>query len=95
MDKAKVKGPSGWGWKHPDAVRRWVRRWLEVRGAGRARQTQKGFHASDWAPDPCIASPRRRDHSVTAPGLGAVAAPALGARPAGELHATFAPPTPA
>jgi DNA polymerase III epsilon subunit family exonuclease len=61
MDKAKVKGAAGWQWRHTDGVRRWVRRWLEVRGAGRARQSQKGFHPSDWAPDPCIALPRARD----------------------------------
>lgn len=60
LDKARVRSSTGggWRWKYPDATRRWVRRWLEVRGAGRARQGQKGFHASDWAPDPCIALPR-------------------------------------
>lgn len=58
MDKARVRGPHGWGWRYSDAVRRWARRWLEVRGAGRARSSQKGFHPSDWALDPCLASPR-------------------------------------
>lgn len=58
MEKARTRGPHGWQWAYSDAVRRWARRWLEVRGAGRARSGQKGFHASDWALDPCIASPR-------------------------------------
>jgi DNA polymerase III epsilon subunit family exonuclease len=60
MDKARVRGPRGWQWRYSDAVRRWARRWLEVRGAGRAKQGQKSFHPSDWAPDPCIAVPRIR-----------------------------------
>ncbi|MEQ1508704.1 MAG: 3'-5' exonuclease, partial [Myxococcota bacterium] len=58
MDKARVKVDGQWRWRFSDAVRRWVRRWLEVRGAGRARQGQKGFNAADWVPDPCIASAR-------------------------------------
>jgi DNA polymerase-3 subunit epsilon len=60
MDKALTRAGGQWRWKYPDSVRRWARRWLEVRGAGRARQGQKGFHAADWAPDPCIALPRHR-----------------------------------
>ncbi len=72
MDKARIRGPHGWQWRYPDGVRRWVRRWLEVRGAGRARQGQKGFHASDWAPDPCIAAPRiaRGHHEPATSALG-------------------------
>lgn len=58
MDKARMRGPDGWRWRYPDSVRRWVRRWLEVRGAGRARGGQKGVHPTDWALDPCIAVPR-------------------------------------
>lgn len=58
MEKARVRGPHGWTWRYSDSVRRWARRWLEVRAAGRARQGQKSFHATDWAPDPCIATPR-------------------------------------
>jgi DNA polymerase III epsilon subunit family exonuclease len=58
MDKARIRGPRGWQWRYSDAVRRWARRWLEVRGAGRARQGQKSFGSSDWALDPCTAAPR-------------------------------------
>lgn len=59
MDKARARGPRGdWQWRYSDAVRRWARRWLEVRGAGRARQGQKTFHSSDWVLDPCTAAPR-------------------------------------
>lgn len=65
MDKARVKVEGEWRWKYSDSVRRWIRRWLEVRGAGRARQGQKGFHASDWTTDPCIALPRGQRDSMT------------------------------
>jgi hypothetical protein len=58
IDKARVKADGRWRWKYAEGVRRWARRWLEVRASGRAKQGQKGFHASDWAPDPCIALPR-------------------------------------
>ena len=60
IDKARERIDGRWRWKFSEPVRRWARRWLEVRGAGRARQGQKGFHASDWAPDPCIALPRNQ-----------------------------------
>lgn len=59
MDKARVRGDDGWRWRFSESTRRWVRRWLEVRGAGRARQNLKAVHASDWALDSCIAAPRR------------------------------------
>jgi DNA polymerase III epsilon subunit-like protein len=60
IEKARLRGPRGWQWRYPESSRRWVRRWLEVRGSGRARQTQKSIHHNDWALDPCIATPRRR-----------------------------------
>jgi len=60
MDKARVRTPEGWQWRFPEGVRRWVRRWLEVRGAGRARQSPKSFGSADWVLDPCIATPRTR-----------------------------------
>jgi len=68
IDRARDRGPHGWRWKYPDAVRRWVQRWLDVRGSGRARQTQKSLHVADWALDPCIASPRStaRDAAASA-----------------------------
>ncbi|HHO49569.1 MAG TPA: 3'-5' exonuclease [Deltaproteobacteria bacterium] len=59
MLKARVRTDSGWRWRYPEGVRRWVRRWLDVRGAGRARQNPKSFHAQDWVLDPCIALPRQ------------------------------------
>lgn len=58
IEKARERGPEGWRWRFPDASRRWAKRWLEVRGAGRARQTPKSFHASDWTVDSCIADRR-------------------------------------
>jgi len=58
MTKAKHRGPHGWQWTFPDSVRGWAARWLEVRGAGRAKQNAKSFHASDWVIDSCLARPR-------------------------------------
>jgi len=58
MTKAKHRGPHGWQWTYPDSVRSWAARWLEVRGAGRARQNAKSFHANDWVIDSCLARPR-------------------------------------
>jgi DNA polymerase-3 subunit epsilon len=58
MDKAKVLDASGWRWRYPESTRRWARRWLEVRAAGRATQNPKSFHSTDWTLDPCIADPR-------------------------------------
>jgi hypothetical protein len=55
MEKARVHGPHGWTWRFPDSTRRWIRRWLEVRGAGRARGNPKSFRAEDWVLDSCIA----------------------------------------
>lgn len=52
---ARARTPAGWGWRHPASARRWARRWLEVRGAGRARQHPKSFHEQDWVTDSCIA----------------------------------------
>lgn len=60
MEKARVRGPDGWGWRYPESTRRWVRRWLDVRTAGRFRSNPKSFHADDWTLDSCIADDRRR-----------------------------------
>ena len=58
MTKAKVRLNGVWQWRHPDSVREWAQRWLDVRGAGRARQSAKSFHAQDWVIDSCLARPR-------------------------------------
>ncbi len=58
MDKARVRDAEGWRWRYPESTRRWARRWLEVRAAGRAVQNPKTFHSTDWTLDPCIADPR-------------------------------------
>jgi DNA polymerase III epsilon subunit family exonuclease len=55
MEKARERGPEGWRFRYPESTRRWVRRWLEVRGAGRARQSPKSFRPEDWVLDSCIA----------------------------------------
>ena len=54
MEKARRRGPHGWDWRYPESVRQWIRRWLVVRGAGRARQNPKGFHAEDWVLHSCV-----------------------------------------
>ncbi len=53
MATAKVLGPQGWGWRFSDATRRWARRWLDVRGAGRSPTSPKVPHATDWVLDSC------------------------------------------
>ena len=59
IEKARVRGPRGWDYRFPESTRRWVRRWMEVRGSGRARLNPKSFHAADWVIDPCITDSRR------------------------------------
>jgi DNA polymerase III epsilon subunit family exonuclease len=54
-EKARVRGQNGWDWRFDEPVRRWVRRWLDVRGSGRATQNPKTLHAEDWGLDSCIA----------------------------------------
>lgn len=75
MDKARVKaGPAGeerWRWRYSEGVRRWARRWLEVRAAGRARQGQRG---EPGTADDAGAS-QGRAPSAAAPVLGGEAAP--------------------
>ncbi len=66
MEKARERGPSGWRFRFPEATRRWVRRWLEVRGAGRARQYPKSFHSVDWVLDSCIAVARPPEGAMAA-----------------------------
>lgn len=58
MEKARVRGADGWGWRFPDATRTWARRWLNVRAAGHMRAAPKGVHVGDWGLDSCIAPDR-------------------------------------
>ncbi len=59
MEKARVREPAGWSWRYPEATRRWLRRWLDVRGSGRIRPSPKSPHPTDWGVDSCIALDRR------------------------------------
>ena len=59
MGKARQRGEQGWEYVFSETTRRWVTRWLEVRGRGRASQNPKGFGPGDWVLDSCIASDRR------------------------------------
>ena len=59
MEKAKIRTPEGWRFRYPQETRRWIRRWLDVRCAGRARQNAKSFRRQDWVIDPCITDDRR------------------------------------
>ncbi len=58
LEKARERTDNGWRFRFPESTRSWVRRWLEVRGAGRAKQNPKSFHSEDWVLDSCIATRR-------------------------------------
>lgn len=58
MQKARQRRNGEWQYRFSESTRRWVGRWLQVRGAGRARQSPKSFRPEDWVLDPCIADPR-------------------------------------
>jgi DNA polymerase III epsilon subunit-like protein len=65
LEKARVRDRGGWEWRCSEPVRRWIRRWLDVRGSGRATQNPKSFRAEDWVLDSCIAA--ERTHEGLAP----------------------------
>ena len=58
MEKARVRQADGWAFRYPDSTRRWAKRWLDVRGSGRAKQNPKSFRGEDWVIDPCITDTR-------------------------------------
>lgn len=70
LTRARVRRGSGWQWRYPESARRWARRWLDVRGAGRARQHAKSFHELDWVIDSCVADSRQAAASPQMAGLG-------------------------
>lgn len=70
MEKARARGPHGWDWRYPESTRRWIRRWLDVRGSGRAQAGGKSFRQDDWSPDSCIAERRILDPAARPRGLG-------------------------
>ena len=55
MTKARVRGPNGWQWRYAQSTRRWVQRWLDIRGAGRIQNAVKVLGPGDWGIDSCIA----------------------------------------
>lgn len=58
MAQAKVEEGGVWRFRFPESTRRWARRFLDVRAAGRARGAPKSFREGDWVLDPCIADRR-------------------------------------
>ncbi|MCB9679165.1 MAG: 3'-5' exonuclease [Alphaproteobacteria bacterium] len=58
MTKARRVGPNGWQWRYSDSVRRWAKRWLDIRGSGRAVGGAKSLHPDTWSLDSCIAPPQ-------------------------------------
>lgn len=54
MTKARARADGAWDWRFPEGARRWARRWLEVRGAGRTRASGKSPHPTVWGLDPCF-----------------------------------------
>ncbi len=69
MEKARERRAEGWRWRYPESTRRWIRRWLDVRGSGRGRQNSKSFRPEDWVLDSCIAD--RPGGGSAGHGLGA------------------------
>lgn len=61
MLKARELGPSGWTYRFTEKTRGWIKRWLDVRGAGRAKQNAKPSRPDSWMLDPCIATPSQDD----------------------------------
>lgn len=58
MTKARTRTAQGWQFRYAESTRRWIERWLNIRGAGRARGSQKGLHPDGWQIDSCIAMDR-------------------------------------
>lgn len=58
MTKARALRDGQWAWRYPEPARKWARRWLLIRGAGRARSAGKGTQVATWGLDPCIAPER-------------------------------------
>jgi DNA polymerase III subunit epsilon len=52
MAMALERHDGAWRARYPDSVRQWARRWLRVRGAGRARTPGRGGGSQDWTIDP-------------------------------------------
>lgn len=63
MERAKERGPDGWQWRFGEPTRRWIRRWLGVRGAGRSPTAPKTPHVTDWALDSCVVPDRGPERS--------------------------------
>ena len=55
MTKARERAPDGWRWRYSESTRRWITRWLAIRGAGRMQNPIKISGPADWAIDSCIA----------------------------------------
>jgi DNA polymerase III epsilon subunit len=52
MTMALERKEGRWVPRFPDSVQQWARRWLRVRGAGRAIPPQRSQGAQDWTLDP-------------------------------------------
>ena len=55
MLEARTRGPNGWQHRYAESSRRWIRRWLDVRGSGRAQGGVKPIHPDAWQLDSCVA----------------------------------------
>ena len=54
MEHARKHESGQWKFIYDDQTRGWIRRWLDVRGSGRARTSPKSFRPEDWVLDSCI-----------------------------------------
>ena len=56
MTMARERKDGRWDWRYPESLRRWVDRYLRLRGAGIFPQAMKGFGPHDWGIDTPIGS---------------------------------------
>lgn len=63
MTKARTRGPQGWEWTFSDSIRRWSKRWLDVRGSGPGNVHPRTPHPQTWGMDSAIVPDKAKDHS--------------------------------
>ena len=60
MTKARTRGTHGWEWMFSDNIRRWAKRWLDVRGSGPGNVHPRTPHPHTWGMDSAIVPDKAR-----------------------------------